>query len=639
MLAVVASVLVPVSSASAQTGGFSDVPDDAYFSVPVATLAERGVFVSTECDDGFCPGDPIDRKTIAVWVVRLFDGEDPEAVTETRFDDVDADSFHAAFIERMAELGVTEGCGDGSGFCPDRSVSRAQMAAFLSRAYKLPEGPHPVFSDVADDAWYAAEVARLAASKITDGCGDGTIFCPERATTRAQMATFLHRAENRRVGGGLVDTAACDQLRRTPSYVYPGAPAERLDVVVVSAAFDDLDAPDFRRDEVLAAVETQLEALSRGRTDVVMDYRGAVALAGSVLSRVRATSSGSHFASNRMLVELPAELRPLYPDGDALVVLVSISHEHPYTSFYSSRGVAVIGVEQLRLRGDERKVFTNIKTGESTSRPLNDEEKADKLRRLDVARHEWAQYRMAHELLHALGLDDLYPFRNVPGPDHWSESSFMGLTSYASGWRSGGDTSRAHEPVTGWSKWLLGWLDGPEAQCVVADRPTRLVLRPHQQITVEAIRPVSRGVPLDCYLLTQRTWGPAAARPAIGIVPTSSHTALVIEVDTVGGNRPDGYPQRCGIPDDTRPDGDVIVYTADTTVRGGHLPLRVLQPSRALITDAEFEAIQERLSPWGLNASDDFATELIASGYRITVAERTVTSDGLPQVTVIIEPD
>ena len=69
------------------------------------------------------------------------------------------------------------------------------MAVFLSRAYtSLPDGPAPGFTDVPDDAWYAADVARLAASGVTVGCGDGTRFCPGRATTRGQMAIFLHRA-------------------------------------------------------------------------------------------------------------------------------------------------------------------------------------------------------------------------------------------------------------------------------------------------------------------------------------------------------------------------------------------------------------------------------------------------------------
>ena len=196
-VAVAALALVATGPAAAQTDGFDDVPDGAFFSDPVSELAEEGVFEGTECDDGFCPDEPIDRKTMAVWTVRVLDGRNPFVVAQTRFNDVDGSSFYAPFVERMAELGVTGGCGDGSGFCPDRSVSRAQMAAFLSRAYRLPDGPDPGFGDVASDAWYAADVARLVGSGITEGCGDGADFCPEQATTRGQMAVFLHRAENR----------------------------------------------------------------------------------------------------------------------------------------------------------------------------------------------------------------------------------------------------------------------------------------------------------------------------------------------------------------------------------------------------------------------------------------------------------
>lgn len=178
-------------------GEFSDVPEDAYYSVPVKTLAGQGVFEGTECDAGFCPGNAIDRKTMAVWIVRVLDGGDPPAASETRFNDVDAAGFHAPFIERMADRGVTRGCGDLTGFCPDRTVTRAEMAVFLSRAYQLADAPDPGFVDVPADAWYATDVAKLAASGITTGCGDRSGFCPGRATTRGEMATFLDRAENR----------------------------------------------------------------------------------------------------------------------------------------------------------------------------------------------------------------------------------------------------------------------------------------------------------------------------------------------------------------------------------------------------------------------------------------------------------
>ncbi len=66
----------------------------------------------------------------------------------TTFWDVGLDHLFYAPIERMDELGLTKGCGttelEGIGevrllFCPDRSVSRAEMATFLRRT--LPDLP------------------------------------------------------------------------------------------------------------------------------------------------------------------------------------------------------------------------------------------------------------------------------------------------------------------------------------------------------------------------------------------------------------------------------------------------------------------------------------------------------------------
>lgn len=193
--ATIALIGAAAMPAAAQTAGFDDVPQDAYYATPVADLHAQRVFDGTLCREGFCPRGPIDRKTMAVWTVRVLEGQDPPSITRSRFNDVDSASFHARFIERMAELGVTSGCGDGTGFCPDRTVTRAQMAVFLSRAFNLPDGLEAVgvFDDVPASAWYATDVARLAASGITAGCS-ATDYCPSRNTTRSQMATFLYRA-------------------------------------------------------------------------------------------------------------------------------------------------------------------------------------------------------------------------------------------------------------------------------------------------------------------------------------------------------------------------------------------------------------------------------------------------------------
>ena len=71
---------------------------------------------------------------MAVWLVRVLDGTDP-VLSDTRFADVDSDEWWAPYVERLAELGVTAGCATGPArYCPHDSVTRAQMATFLTRA-------------------------------------------------------------------------------------------------------------------------------------------------------------------------------------------------------------------------------------------------------------------------------------------------------------------------------------------------------------------------------------------------------------------------------------------------------------------------------------------------------------------------
>ncbi len=193
VMVVLATVLASVAGAQSATAGFGDVEGDDWYSNAVTALDGNKVFAGTECGDGFCGDEPIDRYTMAVWIVRVVDGADPAPVTVTRFADVDASGFYARFVERLAELGVTTGCGDGSNYCGDEQVTRAQMAVFLVRAFKLAAGSDAGFTDVKSGDWYFEAANSLAASGVTAGCGNGNGFCPDTITTRAHIAVFLAR--------------------------------------------------------------------------------------------------------------------------------------------------------------------------------------------------------------------------------------------------------------------------------------------------------------------------------------------------------------------------------------------------------------------------------------------------------------
>ena len=189
------------AAGSAEGGGPSDegtVSEDAGVHQPsIDALSQHvpGLFDGTGCGRGLCPGEALQRWEMAVWLVRVLDGANPSPLAFTRFADVEYSLWWAAYVDRLAELGVTKGCATGPlRFCPDRAVTRAQMATFLVRAFSLEAAPSAGFADTAGTT-HQADIDALAAAGMTVGCKtDPLRFCPGRSVTRGQMATFLARA-------------------------------------------------------------------------------------------------------------------------------------------------------------------------------------------------------------------------------------------------------------------------------------------------------------------------------------------------------------------------------------------------------------------------------------------------------------
>lgn len=113
------------------------------------------------------------------------------------------DYWASLFVARLYAAGITGGCSFSPfKYCPEDSVTRAQMAVFLLRGIHTSSNVPPDigagtgFGDVSPGYWSAAWIKQLATEGITTGCGNGN-FCPEHPVTRAQMAVFLLRAKYR----------------------------------------------------------------------------------------------------------------------------------------------------------------------------------------------------------------------------------------------------------------------------------------------------------------------------------------------------------------------------------------------------------------------------------------------------------
>ncbi|MDH4116274.1 MAG: VanW family protein [Acidimicrobiia bacterium] len=144
----------------------------------------------------FCADDPITRGQMAAFLSRAFDiprsSEDRFSDDETSIFQSDINGVAAAGVT----LGCNPP--SNTHFCPDAAVTRGQMASFLARTLQLADRfpiPGSSFDDT-DTSVFATDIARLADAGLTKGCNPpgNSSFCPDRLVTRAEMATFIARA-------------------------------------------------------------------------------------------------------------------------------------------------------------------------------------------------------------------------------------------------------------------------------------------------------------------------------------------------------------------------------------------------------------------------------------------------------------
>ncbi|MBI5965581.1 MAG: S-layer homology domain-containing protein [Chloroflexi bacterium] len=117
---------------------FGDVSASTWAAGWIEQLATEGI-TSGCGSGNFCPNNTVTRDQMAIFLLRARHGSaySPPAASGTMFGDVPASQWAAAWIEALATEGITSGCGGGN-FCPGSPVSRAQMAVFLVTTFNLP---------------------------------------------------------------------------------------------------------------------------------------------------------------------------------------------------------------------------------------------------------------------------------------------------------------------------------------------------------------------------------------------------------------------------------------------------------------------------------------------------------------------
>ncbi len=137
-------------------------------------------------------------------VLRLAPDFTLELERKPAFADVADDAWYSADVQAMVKLGLMDGVGEGR-FAPESQVTRAMVAQVLYRhSGSVPAEGDMMFTDVADDVWYAEAVRWAGANGVLEGYENGTVR-PEAYVTRQDLAVMLMRYRTRVIKKELPD--------------------------------------------------------------------------------------------------------------------------------------------------------------------------------------------------------------------------------------------------------------------------------------------------------------------------------------------------------------------------------------------------------------------------------------------------
>ncbi len=170
---------------------FIDVPSDAFYANAVKWAVENEITTGVG-NNRFDPNGQCTRGQVVTFLWRA--AGKPTVSANVSFSDVQPGAFYYEAVKWAVANGITQGVG-GNRFAPNDTCTRGQVVTFLHRAENSPAASTiSSFTDVPSTAFYYNAVNWAVANGITDGVGNNR-FAPNDTCTRAQVVTFLYRAQ------------------------------------------------------------------------------------------------------------------------------------------------------------------------------------------------------------------------------------------------------------------------------------------------------------------------------------------------------------------------------------------------------------------------------------------------------------
>lgn len=170
------------------SGIFRD-DDSSLHEQDIDALYQAGITKGCNLEFDYCPEREITRGEMAAFIARALNLESTTGVNH--YSD-QAGHYFEVEIDKVVTAGIGFGCTE-SQYCPDRPLRRDEMAEMLVRAfgYSNPESRDFFVDD--ENTPFESSINSLAGAGVTLGCS-ATEYCPDRVLSRAEMASFFVRA-------------------------------------------------------------------------------------------------------------------------------------------------------------------------------------------------------------------------------------------------------------------------------------------------------------------------------------------------------------------------------------------------------------------------------------------------------------
>ena|GEM_PF-2289026 len=168
---------------------------DGNGTVPPSFTEEHIAYIAGFPDGTFRTTQSLTRAEISMILFRLIDDDAKHSPQRNHFSDVSSGAWYAQAVNYLASHNILEGYQDGT-FRPNAHITRAELAAVMSRFFEMSNVDINGFSDVAGSHWAYAYINNAYNKGWIIGYADGT-FRPNSAINRAEAVTLINRVLDR----------------------------------------------------------------------------------------------------------------------------------------------------------------------------------------------------------------------------------------------------------------------------------------------------------------------------------------------------------------------------------------------------------------------------------------------------------